>query len=286
MISGAKKRFTPNWLINRLANHELSHAREDTEGPGVFGLLVIVAVYQVPEIINRHIEMKKKEVEHVVGAFYQWIGERSAKARKAIASAPGSDRSDQDRFIESLADQDLKQEEYMEWLQNSFEETETSTHEKNPFEQDQDQQQYQVDQPQWFTTQTSGEKTEIAREEKPQESPEFSPLPEEVDPDLYEIFSTDIASLFEIETEEQRLILFSLFQDFLHEYGLDNKSDDQQDPTPEELTQEFVKSLYEPHFSNQQEQTQDPIQDFFAQAIIVHLTSQTQEKNEESLISP
>ena len=115
LARAAQARNTPTEVVSHLVRHEGDHAREDTEGYGVFGLLLVTAVLATPEIVNDHIKVMERHLEIVVGAFYRPIGDRTPETMVNIASAPGyADMSGQDWNVYNHArseDSQVKQAE-------------------------------------------------------------------------------------------------------------------------------------------------------------------------------
>lgn len=113
----AAERDAPSYVIDELVSHEGEHASKDTEGMGVFGLLLVSGIELTVVELNGTIEVLEREVEIVVGAFYRWFGERSPEVRKRMAEAVGqADMSQADRAIRDEAEAEMQDQERREWL--------------------------------------------------------------------------------------------------------------------------------------------------------------------------
>jgi hypothetical protein len=96
------KHFVSVGEASRIALHELSHANADTEGSGIFGVVLAPAAIS---FLERNIETLELivttiEIEVAVAAFYLPLGDRSPETMAKIAVAPGlSEMSEQDRKV-------------------------------------------------------------------------------------------------------------------------------------------------------------------------------------------
>lgn len=112
LARAAAERDTPSHVIDEPVSHEGDHAREDTEGYGVFGLLIVPGIEQTFDELNATIVVFEREVEIVVGAFYRPIGDRTLGTMANIASAPGyADMSEQDWNVYHHAQTEKAKEE-------------------------------------------------------------------------------------------------------------------------------------------------------------------------------
>ncbi|MBI2010183.1 MAG: hypothetical protein HYS86_03325 [Candidatus Chisholmbacteria bacterium] len=90
----------------RIAWHEASHGAADTEGSGIFGVVLASATISFLEqnVETLELVVRTVEIELAVAAFYRPLGERSDKAMAEIAAAPGfSDMSGPDWQIYNRA---------------------------------------------------------------------------------------------------------------------------------------------------------------------------------------
>jgi hypothetical protein len=120
LARAAAQRDTPSYVIKELVDHEGKHASKDTEGHGVFGLLLTSGIQQLQMEIGGMIEVFEREIEVVVGAFYRWIGNRKPETLKEMAEAVGeSDMSGQDRLVRDEAESEIRERDRREWFRES-----------------------------------------------------------------------------------------------------------------------------------------------------------------------
>lgn len=117
LAGAAAKRDTPSFIINELVDHEGRHASKDTEGHGVFGLLLVSGIQHIRKELDGLIEVLERELEIVVGAFYRWIGDRTPETLKNMAEAVGeASMSDQDRRVRDEAKSEIHERERRDWF--------------------------------------------------------------------------------------------------------------------------------------------------------------------------
>lgn len=139
LAQAARAKNAPPEVVSHLVRHEGDHAMEDSEGYGVFGLLLITAVLKIPEITYDHIRILERHIEIVAGAFYLPIGERTPETMAKIAAAPGfSDMSDQDWNVYNRATSEARRE----WQKEAERDGQSQTSDNPVSESDDEEQQF------------------------------------------------------------------------------------------------------------------------------------------------